>query len=646
MLILIMSRSDDDPFTFIPRDQDPTNKMPKKEKQRAKKAMKNTVKALVAEPKTEEEQERKPSCLERLNCCRRQKEEKEEIEKVTPSTEISPEMQKASNEGLNMVKNIVFPSLPALLQDLWVYLELAISIIAFAFGLLDIFPIEDGLAFNYTYFGLATISMILALIDGFIYFFQLGSCARGIHACRKILRERKGEDNEEEDKDEDENNDEQKKCCGLSKKWRERFNTWFEFGRNLLTELLLYPLIIIDMFDFITGTGYQPEGDIGRTDFSLFVIGGFYLILSVYIMRIFMVAGSMLSLIRIPTNKAAGEGSDTSLLIKFCTHVLGQIIVHLMVILIIATKINNENPSLNDMITSLSMNMSTDGNYTMMMNMTGGEEDSGMRASPFLIIAIVLGWIIPVAGVSAFFVVNYYWMKEFSIGFWVNMISLLQGESFAETVFGGEGDAPKQKALEFVEKSQYKKVKKQLERFKGPSVWTKFFFPARVPVTAISGLLYDIALLTFIACLMLTYEDGSVRLVIFKDDTIMTVVFVISVTTIILANIHILILLNIVLFTVVLILAIAAVIAAFLSPVLLLVYFPSVACLGYFILFYEAGSSLKKGGKSDRTKSSAYNLTKEDRNGKGGTVLENIMVEIELDSKSDPFDNEKLHSFT
>ena len=644
---MLLLYSDDDAFTFIPRDQDPTNKMPKKEKRRAKKAVKNTVKAIAAKPDTEEEQENKPTCWERLNCCRRQKGDIEDREKVIPSTEISPEMQKASNEGLNMVKNIVFPSLPAVLQDLWVYLELTISIIAFAFGLLDIFPIEDGLAFNYTYFGLATVSMILALIDGFIYFFQLGSCARGIHACRNKLRERNSEDNEDEEDDEedDTNEEEQKKCCGLSKKWRERFNTWFEFGRNLITELLLYPLLIFDMFDFITGTGYQPEGDLGRTDFSLFVIGGFYLILSVYIMRIFMVAGSMLSLIRMPTNKTAGEGSDTSLLIKFCAHVLGQIIVHLMVILVIATKINNENRSLQSTMTSLNMTM--EGNNTLMMNMTGEEEDSSMRASPFLITAIILGWIIPVAGVSAFFVVNYYWMKEFSIGFWVNMISLLQGESFAETVFGGEGDAPKKKALEFVEKSQYKKVKKQLEQFKGPSVWTKFFFPARVPVTAVSGLIYDIALLTFIACLMLTYnsEDGSVRLVIFKDDTIMTVVFMISVTTIILANIHVLILLNVILFTVVLILAIAAVIAAFLSPILLFIYFPSVACLGYFILFYEAGSSLKKGqGRSDLKRSSTYKVTEEERNG-GGTVLENTTVEIELDSKADLFDNQELHSF-
>ena len=79
-----------------------------------------------------------------------------------------------------------------------------------------------------------------------------------------------------------------------------------------------------------------------------------------------------------------------------------------------------------------------------------------MQAHSLSVTAIILEWIISVTGLSAFFVVNYYWMKEFSIDFLVNMLSLLQGESFAETVFEGEEDAPKQKALEFVEKSQYK----------------------------------------------------------------------------------------------------------------------------------------------------------------------------------------------
>ena len=543
-----------------------------------------------------------------------------------------------------MLKSIVFPSLPALLQDLWVYLELMISIVAFVFAMLDIFPIKGGLAFNYTYLGLATISMILAFIDGFIYFFQLGSCARGMRACRRMLKNRKqGEDEPEEEEYEEFDENAPKKCCQLNKKWLERFNTWFELGRNILTELLLYPLLIFDMFLFITNAVFRPKSPMGQADFSLFIIGGFYLILSVYIMRIFMVAGSMISLIRLPANRnATGNKNDTSLLVKFCAHVLGQIVVHLMVILVVGVKINNEN---REAVEMMDTNMTLfDGNETMMMvnaSLADEEDNKGfnINASPFLITAIVLGAIIPLAGVLAFFVVNYYWMKEFSIGFWLNMISLLQGESFAETVFGGDGlSATKDKALDFVEKSQYKKVKKQLKRFKAPSVWTKFLFPTRVPITAISGLLYDIALLAFIACLMLTYENGTVKLVIFTDDDIMTGVFMISVTTIILANLHVLVLLNLVLLMVVLIFALAFVIAAFLSPVLLFIYFPSVACLGYFMICYDSRTSSKT--KQKRLRGSKKMTNKE--NGES-IVLENIQVDVDIDKKEDTLDT-KYHS--
>ena len=346
---------------------------------------------------------------------------------------------------------------------------------------------------------------------------------------------------------------------------------------------------MFDLFDFIVGRLYNPEGPRGRTDFSLFVIGGFYLILSVYIMRILMVAGSMLSLTRIPNNKnATGNDSDTFILVRFCAHILGQIGVHLMIILVIAIKINNENPTQNP---------------AMVMNGTNVTADNGgIKASPFLITAIVLGWILPLAGVFAFFVVNYYWMKEFSIGFWLNMTSLLQGESFAETVFGGSGlSAAEEKVQEFVEDSQYKQVKKQLQRFKSTPVWIKFFYPVRIPITAITGLFYDFLLLIFIVCLMLTYENGSVRLVVFTDDNNMSAIFVISIIIIIVANIHALILLNIVLVIVIVVFAMAVAIAAFLSPLLLLIYFPTVACLGFNLIYLDTGGLLKhKKGSDDR----------------------------------------------
>ena len=578
--------SNDDPFTLLSGDADPTKNMPTKQRQRAKKAIENTATALASKDREEEE---KRDCGRYLNCCYRdQYDRRKEVEVSRPSTELTPEMQRASEQGLDMIKTLIFPALPPILQDIWVYLELFISIVAFVLGAAATFPIEDSHGYNISYFVLATVSMILALIDGFIYFFQLGSCARCIRDCRGTsiepqLLEEQGETLEGN----------QKKCCRLSEKRKETFNTWFELGRNILSELLLYPLLIFDLFDFIVERLYFPEGDRDRTDFSLFLIGGFYLILSVYIMRIIMVAGSMLSLSRIPgINQATGHKSDTFILVRFCAHILGQIGVHLMIILVIGTKINNENSA------AIVNDSNTD---------TGSDhDDSDVRASPFLITAIILGWILPLAGIFAFFIVNYYWMKEFSIDFWLNMTSLLQGESFAETVFGGNGlSAAEGKVQEFIEDSQYKEVKKQLIRFKSTPVWIKFFYPARIPITAISGLLYDILLLVFIACLMLTYENGSVGFVVFTDDNKMTAIFVVSIIVVVIANIQALVLLNVILLFTVACLAVAIAIAALISPLLLFVYFPVMACLGYSLFFYDTKSTSKENsgnGTIDLTK--------------------------------------------
>ena len=332
-------------------------------------------------------------------------------------------------------------------------------------------------------------------------------------------------------------------------------------------------------------------------DFSLFVIAGFYLILSVYIMQILMVAGSMLSITRLSSNKeATGCKSDTFILVRFCAHILGQIGVHLMIILVIAIKINNENiPQILAMMVNGSNN-TVDGDHSSI----------NALPSPFLIIAIVLGWIIPLAGVFVFFVVNYYWMKELTIGFWLNMISLLQRESFAEIVFGGSGlSVAEEKVLEFVEDTQYKQVEKQILLFKSTPVLIKFLYPACIPITAITGLLYNVLLLAFITCLMLTYENGSVRFAVFMGDNHITIMFVISIITIVIANIHALILLNIVLILTVAYFAIATVIAVFLLPLLLFVYILTMACLSYSLLFYDARSVLK-----DETGGNGIDLTK------------------------------------
>lgn len=534
--------------------------MPKKVRARSVKAL---LKITKMRKDKKQEKQRKCSCFDR------KKDEPSQL----PASALTPELEKASNEGLNFIKEVAFPSIPALLQDLWVYLELLISITAFCLGIYGQFPIESNLAFQYTYFVLTSVAMILALIDAYIYFVEVGSCARAIRYFKN-----KNSTSEKEEEEEDLAQLQHKTCC--TAKMKEKLHMFFELGRNAVTELILYPILIFDLFSFETEQTYNPSDLIDRVDYSLFIIGSFYLILAVYIMRSLVVIGSIQSLICLPVEN---KSSSSSLLLHFCFHACGQIFVHLMIILVVGAKINNENANT--------------ANGTAIFNFSNSTEDDPdpvIRASVFLWVSIVLGWLLPLAGTTAFFIVNYYWMREFSIDFWLNMISLLQGASFAESVFGGEGvSETKQKTLEFVGEAGYNTVKQQLVRYKSPHWSTKFFYPAKIPVAAICGLLYDICLIAFIGSLILTYNGENIEIVILKDDNIYTYIFFIAVIIILIANLHILFLLNSILLIIVVILASATITVFFVILPVLLIYFPVVGLLGYSLLLKQLCTSNK-----------------------------------------------------
>jgi len=533
------------------------------------------------------EEEQKPTCWDRLCRKRARKEDaRKEVTKKEDETELTPQLQKASSQGVEMVKKVFFPAMPALLQDLWVYLELSISMFAFIFGLVT-FSTGTGTQriFKIVYLVLASIGVILSLFDAFIFIFYVSHLTKLIRKYLKSWRQRHHQRNIEQDGEGGENNEEQRKWCRcppqLPEKWLTRFNQFFELGRNLLSELLLYPLLICDLFDFIALGGAAPKNAEDRTNFVLFFVGSFYLVLAVYVMRVVTIVGTMVSMLRLPLQATGGQKQYMRIMVRFCFHALRQILVHLLIILAVAAKIRNEDPEILD-------------------------DADPINISPFLWCAMFLGWLIPLAGVLTFFVVNYYWAKEFSISFWVDMISLLQGQSFADVVFSGEGMSAtketakqvaeevetktvtvvspeaKQKTLDFVEKSQLNEVKRQLKRFKSPSFLTKFFHPLKLPLLSLSGLFYDACLVAFIVTLALTYDSENRVRVAISNDTFLLTMFVLVIIFILLANFHLLIWVNIGL-SIMLVVSIAAAVYILVAiPFFIFVYIPVASIIGYW----------------------------------------------------------------
>ena len=461
---------------------------------------------------------------------------------------LTPEMDHASNQGFAMLRKLLFPGMPKFLTDILVLAELGVTITQFVLALVSI-SIGNNRAFNITYIVVASLALLLALFDALLHFIELGSCARIFRYCySKRKRQQKSVN--------------KKKCHLLPEKVKKWLAQSFELVRTLLSELLIYPLVVLDLFDLIVGGTYLRITSADRINFSLFIIGSTFLVLSVYFTRTFLVLSAAINIRRTPLDPSKSKSNMIGLVTHFCIHVIFQIVVHITIIAIVGVKIHQENP------------MPCDGITT-----------SCTFVSPFLIYIIIVGGILPLYGIGVFFIVNYYNLREVSMGFWVNMLALLQSESFATAVFSNTGvKESKQRAKSIIEKIKYEEVKHQLKKFQSAPGWIKLFYPFRFPFLFAIAAFYEILLISFIVCLVFTVRNGQVQFVLFEEG--LSSAFFIAVLLILLANIQVIILV-----TTWILAALAFIILLVLQPVLgiiaSLLYVPVGGCIMLYHTFHK-----------------------------------------------------------
>ena len=587
-------------FRFLPPEEEP--KLQEEFQTRAKKAITGVAMALLSqlgegdeeererdEEEEEEEEEEKEEdvarCCDPCRDCFQSSKAKvetvvEAIQSNVPAptkpsrpkeyiSSLTPQLKRASSMGFKMLKKVLFPAMPRFLQDLWVFLELAVTITSFILALVGFEVDENNRGFHIFYLVLSIISFVLALIDGYFYFIQtsyLTKCCSGCFAkvsCGSKSDETPSQEEVEGDEGNDGENEQEEEKGEVKRRWwqlsdnmQEKLDTWFELIRNLLSELLLYPLLICDLFSFVFEvgelSGELEEDTVSRVDFSLFIVGNIYLIISVYLMRVVIIIGTFFQIRRLPI-LPSNSGSSMSYLVvlsRFCIHTIGQIVFHAVILIAISAKIHHENP---------------------------GDMNS-IRASPFLWISLVLGGMLPVCGTMIFFLTNYYWMREFSISFWLDIMSLLQGESFAEVVFGGEGtDVAKSKAQTLAEKSEFSIVKKEYKLYSNATIWIKSTYPLRLPLLVCIGVVYDFAMLAFLASLAFSTDPDTneVTFVLFSN-TFLTTAFFLACVFLVIANFYVLLMINAWLLFVLVIFVFTFVVAVIAIPLLVLFYLSTV----------------------------------------------------------------------
>ena len=199
---------------------------------------------------------------------------------------------------------------------------------------------------------------------------------------------------------------------------------------------------------------------------------------------------------------------------------------------------------------------------------------------------MVLGGLLPIVGILSFFVTNYYYIKEFSVSFWIDMMAMLQAPSFTEVVFPSEdGKSSAEMAKEFVRDSELKRIQKEFKRYTSPKWYKKFFFPLKLPLHMMVGTVFVLGLFTFLVSLILTQNPisptgSTVEIVIF-DDVSVTVAFFVCGILLLMFNIKI-ILLMLVFFAISAgYLLLTCIVLTIVLPLIVLFYIP----VGCFVVF-------------------------------------------------------------
>lgn len=454
---------------------------------------------------------------------------------------MSESLKESSEMGSLMSRKFLLPGMPKIIGDIWVFIELFITLFQLFFSLVNTQYASNRL-FNGIYIVLASTNTVLACIDTFLYFYELDTCKFCYRKCT-----RRGQEDDDEDEEDSDEISKVNLCCfcpcfQTPGKWAKKFNEWFELARTILGELLIYPLVVLDLFELLGGGTFHPTNSQTRVSFTLFLIGSFYLVLSVYIGRTLMSIATIRS-IRGLSSLTKNDSSYTRVIVRFLFHVIGQVFVHLMCVVSVGIKIWQEDSDVNG------------GTYV---------------ATPFLWAVIIGGWSLPFMGVVSYFVINYYWLQSFSIGLFIDMIGLLDEPGFAEIAFQGKNtmtEDANEKAQKLLQDLNYNEVKTEAkQREEATSLVAKIVYPLKVPIFLCYAILYDVMVGGFVASLLLDYDkDNNVVLIELTSGT--GIATLITIALVLLSNIHSIFVINLWM----IIILFALLIAILCSPILIII---------------------------------------------------------------------------
>ncbi len=411
---------------------------------------------------------------------------------------ITPTLQKASDEGRKLLSRIIFPLVLDVAREVWVALELVTTLIGLILSIATV-SFNENEVFNIIHLILIIITSILSFIDAASALIKCQSCK----TCYSILRKKEKASSAE-------GKEATKPCCKCLLWCNDKLDT----VRLILAEVLVYPLLVCDIFEVIVGRGHESSSHSDRLGFSLFLLSCISLLLYVYAVRLMVLGRSIRHLKNIRSLEVhSRQESELGFFavkeafkyqIFFVIHFIFQMLAQIMMLIAIGGKIRYDNRHFYE----------------------PGNADESIYYSGHLIIMLVIGYIAPTLGYLSFFIVTKPWAEEFPIGVFNDLTSQLkllktgdfgdffqdrddlndENEAKISTNFRKMSTQQKMQQL----KDYFNRFSNDYEKLRNRPFFKKIEYPFRNPGIVLLSLLYAGMQLTFIVCAGVAVDDMGV----------------------------------------------------------------------------------------------------------------------------------------
>lgn len=385
---------------------------------------------------------------------------------------LSDTLRRGREKGWKMLVKIIFPLLPDAARDVWVVGEIFTALLGLLLSITAV-VLRSSEPFGIVHLAFIILFSILAIIDGV---FTLKDCT----TCRKCHNIYKGDYRSHTE------HDPYFKCCSKT------FTAWsknvLDVTRVSSTEIMLYPLVICDIFKVITGRRFEEGGPhADRLAVVLLVLTTISFIFYVYIARLLILVRMMKKVlaIRSPNYKLITNYYElhqnhydfsvrkSAFWYQFylLVHTILQMITQLLIFVAIGAKMYNDNQNLYiDDIT-----------------------DRSVHFSAYLWYLIVVGFITPIFGFLTSILVTYYWTQEFPIGLCLDIVGIWKmggAEDFVhvkDQLGDPQGSSISKKIDRFL---KVDKLRAEFQQLRQTNWCKKLMYPYTVPAVAIPCMIY------------------------------------------------------------------------------------------------------------------------------------------------------------